>query len=91
MNTDQKMAQYINLIYFIPTSIISIIIFAKQKLIDFRLAITISLFGICGSIVGSMISLHINTKKKKKIFAVFLMAIAIYEIISWYKKYAKKA
>ncbi len=91
MNTDQKMAQYINLIYFIPTSIISIIIFAKQKLIDFRLAITISLFGICGSIVGAMISLHINTNILRKIFAVFLMAIAIYEIISWYKKYAKKA
>lgn len=91
MNINQKAAQYINLIYFIPTSIISIIIFAKQKLIDFKFAITISLGGICGAIVGAIISLHVNTNMLRKIFAIFLIGIAIYESVMWYKKYKKEA
>lgn len=85
------MAQYINLIYFIPTSIISIIIFTKQKLIDYKLVGSISMAGIVGAILGAKISSNIGTNVLKKAFALFLIVIAIFESISWYKKYIKKA
>ena len=87
---NQKTAQFINLIYFIPTSLISILIFSKQKLIDFKTAITISISGIVGATIGSMISKNMSTNILRKIFALFLMTIAICEIVQWFKKYVKK-
>ena len=88
---NQKTAQFINLIYFIPTSLISILIFSKQKLIDFKTAITISISGIVGATIGAMISKNMSTNILRKIFALFLMTIAICEIVQWFKKYVKNS
>ncbi len=47
--------------------------------------------GIVGAILGAKISSNIGTNVLKKAFALFLIVIAIFESISWYKKYIKKA
>lgn len=90
LNLDQKSAQGFNLLFFIPTAIISIIIYIKQKQINIRLAIIISFFGIIGAILGWWISSKIQTETLKKFFAIFLIIIAIYEVYSFFKEYINK-
>lgn len=89
MGIEQHIAQATNLIFFIPTSIIAIIINWKHKNIALQSAVLISVFGILGAIIGANISIHINVNILKKCFGIFLAVIAIHEIytiIKWYKK-----
>lgn len=89
MGIGQHIAQATNLIFFIPTSIVAIIVNLKNKNIDMPLAIIISVFGILGAIVGANISINIDVKILKKCFGVFLAIIAINEIYSIVKEYKK--
>ncbi len=86
---DQHIAQATNLIFFIPTSIIAIIINLKNKNIALKTAIFVSVFGILGAIIGANISIKIEVNILRKCFGIFLAIIAIHEIytiIKWYKK-----
>lgn len=86
---NQHVAQATNLIFFIPTSIISIIVNLKEKNINIKLASILSVFGIIGAVIGAYIGSSIEVSKLKKIFAVFLIIIAIHEVYSLYKEYIK--
>ena len=89
MGIEQHMAQATNLIFFIPTSIVAIIVNLKNKNIDIKLAIIISIFGILGAIIGANISIHTDVQILKKCFGIFLAIIAINEIYSIIKLYIK--
>ena len=89
MGIEQHVAQATNLIFFIPTSIVAIIINIKNKNIDLKLAIIISIFGILGAIIGSNISVYTDVKILKKCFGVFLIIVAINEIYSIIRLYKK--
>ena len=90
MGMEQHIAQATNLIFFIPTSIVAIIVNLKNKNIDIPLAIIISVFGILGAIIGVNISIHTDVGILKKCFGAFLAIIALNEIYSIIKLYAKK-
>lgn len=87
---EQHAAQATNLIFFIPTSIVAIIVNLKNKNIDIKLAIIISIFGILGAIIGAIISINIDVQILKKCFGIFLLIIAIYEIYSIIKQNKKR-
>lgn len=89
MGIEQHVAQATNLIFFIPTSIVAIIINIKNKNIDLKLAIIISIFGILGAIISSNISVYTDVKILKKCFGVFLIIVAINEIYSIIRLYKK--
>ena len=89
LGVNQKIAQGTNLIFFIPTSLVSIIVNIKEKNTNVKLAVLLSLFGVIGALVGAYISKNINVEVLRKIFAFFLLIIAIYEIYSLYKEYIK--
>ena len=86
---EQHIAQATNLIFFIPTSIVAIIVNVKNKNIDIPLAIIISIFGILGAIIGANISINTDVGILRKCFGIFLAIIAINEIYSIVKKYKK--
>ncbi len=90
MSLDQHVAQATNLIFFIPTSIVAIMVNLKNKNIDTKLAILISIFGILGAVVGANIAIHIDVGILRKCFGVFLAIIAINEIYSIFKLYRKQ-
>ena len=77
---EQHVAQATNLIFFIPTSIVAIIVNIKNKNINLKLATIISIFGILGAIIGANLSVHTNVDKLRKYFGIFLAIIAIHEI-----------
>lgn len=84
---EQHIAQATNLIYFIPTAISAIIVNYKEKNIDTKLAILVSICGIAGAIIGARISINMDVEKLRKLFGIFLVIIAIHEIYTLYKEY----
>ena len=87
---EQHTAQATNLIFFIPTSIVAIIVNLKNKNVNLKIAIIISLFGIIGAIIGSKIATNINVFILRKYFGIFLAIIAINEIYSIVKNHKKE-
>lgn len=90
LGLDQHIAQATNLIFFIPTSIIAIIINIKNKNIDLKTGILISVYGILGAIIGANIAIKVNVKILKKAFGIFLAIIVIHEIYTSIKLYKKE-
>ena len=86
---EQHIAQATNLIFFIPTSIVAIIVNIKNKNIKFKIATIISIFGILGAIVGANISIHTDVNRLRKFFGIFLAIIAIHEIYTIIKENKK--
>lgn len=87
LGIEQKVAQSINLIFFIPTAITSIIINTRRKKIRWRVAIIVIIASIIGAIIGVNITMMLDIKTLKKLFGVFIGIIAIYEIYSLLKPY----
>ena len=87
MGVEQHIAQATNLIFFIPTSIVAIIVNLKNKNIDLKLATIISICGVIGAIIGANIAINIDVGLLKKIFGIFLALVAINEIYSIIKLY----
>ncbi len=85
----QHIIQATNLVFFIPTSIVAIIMNVKNKKINYKNAITIIISGIIGAIVGCKISFKFDNTKLKKLFGIFLLVIAIFEIYEIYTSYRK--
>lgn len=73
----QKNAQAINLLVFIPMSLVALIIHIKNKLVDFKVGIPIVLSGIIFSIFGSFLASIIKDNILQKIFAVFLLIVGL--------------
>ncbi len=87
---EQHIAQATNLIFFIPTSVVAIIVNIKNKNIDMKLATIITIFGIFGAIIGANLSIHTDVNKLRKYFGIFLAIIAIHEIYTIIKEYKKE-
>ena len=84
---EQHIAQATNLIYFIPTAISAIIVNFKNKNIDTKLAIFVSIGGALGAIIGANISVNIGVQKLRRLFGIFLVIIVIHEIYTLFKEY----
>ena len=71
LGVEQHVAQVTNLVFFIPTSIIAIIVNIKQKYINFKIAIPIAISGIVGAVIGAIYSSKTDVKMLKKYFGIF--------------------
>lgn len=85
----QQMAQGINLTYFIPTAIISLVVHIKNKNVEFKTAWIIGGCGIVASIAGSLLAVSMNGALLRKIFGFFLLFIGICEIYKGFKMKSK--
>ena len=90
MEIEQHIAQATNIVFFIPTSIIAIIVNLKQKLINVRTSIVLIIAGIIGAIVGATLAQKLDAVSLKKYFGMFLAIIALYEIYTIIKQYILK-
>lgn len=85
LGMEQHKAQATNVVFFIPTSIMAIIMNIKNKTIKWDYAKIICPFGIIGAIIGALISINLDTHTLKKIYGIFLAIIAVYEIFNLYR------
>lgn len=89
LDIDQRIAQGANLIFFIPTCIVSIIFNLKKKNIDIKTVIIVGISGIIGAIIGAKISINATISELRKYFGYFLLFMAFFEIYSFIKSYIK--
>lgn len=74
----QKMAQGTSLgILLLPVGILAVVQYYKQGYIDWKVVLIISTAFLVGSYFGSKIALRLPQETIKKIFAVFMILIAI--------------
>lgn len=76
----QQTAQGINLVYFLPTAIASLIIHIKNKNVEIKTAAIIGISGVIGAIGGTMLAVYLSGEILKKLFTLFLFLIGIYEV-----------
>lgn len=85
----QKNAQSINLLVFIPMSIVALIIHIKNKLVDFKVGVPIVLIGIFFSILGSILASSLSNELLRKFFAIFLLLVGVNQAIQTILSYKK--
>lgn len=78
----QKSAQAYNLVSFIPTAIVSIIILSKQKLIKWKKIIFIIIPAVITAIGGAFLANSVNTNTLKVGFGIFLTALGVVYLIT---------
>ena len=78
----QQVAQSVNLISFIPTALVAILIHLRHKNIEKKLVLKMILLGVLGALTGSLIAVNIDPWLLKKIFGGFLFIMGAYEIFS---------
>lgn len=74
---EQKEAQLVNLIFFIPIAILSIIMHVKNKLINFESVTPCIIGGVLGIIVGILLNSYVSNDFLSKIFGVFLVGFGV--------------
>ena len=77
---DQLAAQGINLIYFIPIALLSVIIHTNHKLIAWKKIRPAIVVGTAFAALGTYAAEHIGSPALKKIFAVCILLIGIKEL-----------
>ncbi len=88
---DQKLAQGINLVYFLPTAVIALIIHIKNKNADLKTAVIIGICGIAGAIGGSLFAMRIGGDILRRMFGIFLLLIGLREVYKGIKSFKNAA
>ncbi len=78
--TEQATAQGINILFFLPIALVSMVIHTKNKLIDWKIVWKYAIIGVMGAIAGSVISGFIDTTVLRKMFGIFIAIIAVREL-----------
>ncbi len=81
MKVDQLTAQATNLLVFIPCSIVVCVIYAKNKLIDFKGSWLISVVASILSIIAVFFALKLENKTLSSIFGIFLIVLGTSQFI----------
>ncbi len=87
-DTGQLKAQGINLIFFLPVGLISVIIYSVKKQIKWKTVIPIALGGLIGAGGGLMLVDSLGGDITSKIFGGLLVILGVKEI--FFKKKMKK-
>ena len=85
-NFEPLTAQGVNLIFFIPTAVLSLIIYIKNKQIEFKRIFPLIVLGLLGALLGLYLTTVIKATLLRKVFGGFLIIIGIKEIFSKGKK-----
>jgi hypothetical protein len=84
--TGQREAQHINLLFFLPTAAIALRTHIKDGNIEKKGLLKLTLFGVLGAIPAALVAVRIDANWLRKGFAVFLLCMAVYELVKGWKK-----
>ncbi|MCL2636836.1 MAG: TSUP family transporter [Oscillospiraceae bacterium] len=86
--TAQVAAGGINLLFFLPIALISMLIHTKNKLIEWKLVAPICIAGVVGVAGGALLLGVVNENLLRKLFAGLLVFVGLREI--FHKKAVEK-
>ncbi len=79
-DTNQLTAQGVNLLFFLPVALISLLIHQKNRLIRWKTLLRLIPGGILGILAGAFVSAHIDVDFLQKMFAALLIFVGFREI-----------
>lgn len=84
-SVDQQTAQGINLVYFLPTAIVSLIVHIKNKRVETKTALVLGISGIFGAVGGSLLAVRLSGDLLGRLFGIFLLFIGGYELYKGFR------
>ena len=81
LSYEQLSAQGVNLIAFLPMSVVALFIHVKNHLVAFKSTWLLALVGCIFSLGGALIANNVSNVVLKKLFALFLIGLGIWQII----------
>lgn len=82
MDVEQKTAQGINLLFFLPIALLSLCIHLKNGLVNKRLVKKLALGGAIGAVLGTIGTRLMDNSGLRMLFALFLLAFGLRELFS---------
>lgn len=76
----QLVAQGINLVFFIPIAIISLVFHTKNKLVEWKKAVPAVLWGTAAVIISAWLANRIEQSLLSKAFGIFLILMGLKEL-----------
>ena len=80
-NTSQADARGINLIFFLPCALVSVLFHRRTELIEREKVKGLIVWGVLGALTGTVISYFISTELLGKIFALFLLILGTKTVV----------
>lgn len=80
LSIPQKVAQGINLLYFLPTAAAALIIHRKNKYLEKPVILPAIIFGCIAAGLFSLLAMNLNTELLKKLFGGFLIVTGLSEV-----------
>lgn len=78
----QRTAQGINLLFFLPVAVLSVIMHLRAGLINKKLVLNMIPGGILGAILGTLGSQVMGNDLLRKLYAIFLLAFGLRELFA---------
>ncbi len=82
LSIEQKAAQGINLIFFIPCAVYSIVFYSRKKLIKKQFVPSLVLSGLFGAAVGYLLLSFVSPGFLRKLFGALLIVLAVKQFFS---------
>lgn len=82
----QVVSQGVNLLFFIPSATLAVVMHIKNKLIDKKAALVYLAYGLVGVAFGYLLLNRLDDKTLRTIFAVMLIAVGAKELLFSKKK-----
>lgn len=80
--TEQRTAQGVNVLFFLPIALIALIMHLKNGLVNKALVKRCAIGGVIGAVIGTFGSQIISNGLLRKLFALFLLAFGLRELFS---------
>ena len=80
LSMEQKAAQGINLLYFLPTALCAVVLHAKNRLVDWKTAVPAALAGCVTAVGGALLATWLDAGILRKCFGGFLLLVACNEL-----------
>ncbi|MDR0405393.1 MAG: sulfite exporter TauE/SafE family protein [Clostridiales bacterium] len=78
---EQKAAQGVNLLYFIPTGAAALWVHFKNKSIDVKSAWILASFGVAGAVAGAFSARAVPADLLRRLFAVLMIGVGVNEFL----------
>lgn len=80
MSYSQLQAQGVNLMFFIPCALLSLVILAKKGLVNISEAIPLGVGGAIGIIAGHLVLPLIPSELLSKLFGIFVILLSLQQL-----------
>lgn len=80
MDMEQRMAQGINLLYFLPTAVCALIFHIKNRLIRWRVVLPAVITGCLSAAGAALLATSVDASLLRKLFGGFLIFVGLTEL-----------